>query len=159
MACSNGKNWFKKDKVETIHGSFTVQFEDLGPPPLDNYSRFKNLEEWLSFIIVNEKPTKAIETYNFNVFEGQNKYTLCLTGVNKYDITNNHQQVRIDYSPTEKYFSLPENMHKGLTPEQVAKNLALQFQTFMKSDQFQKSFFTKAKSITNGRNGEIWPNK
>ena len=158
-ACTNKKNMAKLDYIEDIHGSFIVEEDDIGPPPIHIESRFVNFEDWLTFIITNEKPSKAIETYNIDVFERQDTYTLCLTGVNKYDISSTHHQIKIEYNSNEKFFQLPTGDIEGLKRDQVFENLTSRLNEFMITDKFQRSFFTKAKSINTSWKGEIWLRK
>jgi hypothetical protein len=157
IACK--PNEIVEEKSITINGSFTLEVDDPGPPPPVMKSNFINMESWLTSIIANEKPTRAIATYNIGVFEGQNTYTLCLTGLNTYDISPNHQQEKIEFSPTEMYFLLPQNEFKGLTRAQLFTKLTVQLQEFISSNKFKNSFFADAKSIETSWAGEIWTKK
>ena len=107
-------------------------------------------------ICASEKPQKPIRTYNFGVFEGQDNYIAFLTGINIYEVSQNHTETKIDYTPAEMYFSLPANEYKNLNRQQVFERLTLQLKEFTKSDQFKNSFFQHAESITTDWKGEIW---
>ena len=146
-------------KTEVIGASFTVEEDDVGPPPPNFVSRFKTVNEWLTFIAENDKPKNAISEYNFDVFEGKNDYTLCLTGINTYDVSKTYQKVKIEFKPSEMYFPIPLNEYKGLTKAQVFDYLTTKLDGFLKSSKFKNSYFSKAKSIKTGWNGEIWSNK
>lgn len=130
-----------------FHGSFTQEVDDIEPPFLGFKSQFKTINEWLVYLSEHEKPNKKINNYNIGIFEGQDEYTLYLTGVNTYQISNTHEQIRIEYTPKETYFNLPIEVHKGLTRRQVFGYLSNQIQEFVKSDQFKNSFFNDAKFI------------
>ncbi|MBB2147047.1 hypothetical protein GM921_16200 [Pedobacter sp. LMG 31464] len=148
-----------EEPIEVIHGSFTVEEDDFEPPPPEFISRFKTVNEWLSFIADNEKPKKTIMNYDINVFEGEDDYTLALTGTNTYEISNTYQRIKIEYTPNQMYFNLPKSEHKGLTKEQVFEHLTDQLNKFISSAKFKNSFFTEAKSITTGWKGKIWSSK
>ncbi|RNL51100.1 hypothetical protein D7004_15365 [Pedobacter jejuensis] len=158
MACTNEKNMII-NKTEVMHGSFTVEEDDVGPPPPNFVSRFKTVNEWLTFTAENDKPKKAIFEYQFDVFEGENDYTLCLTGINTYDVSKTYQRAKIEFMPSEMYFPIPLNDYKGLTKAQVFDYLTTQLDGFLKSSKFKNSYFSKAKSIKTGWKGEIWSNK
>ncbi|MFC4211351.1 hypothetical protein ACFOWA_09175 [Pedobacter lithocola] len=157
-ACTRKKNVDIKQN-EVIHDSFTIEEDGVEPPPPNFVSRFKSVNEWLTFILENYMPKKAISEYNFDVFEGENNYTLCLTGINTYDVSKNYQRVKIEFEPSEMYFSVPLNDYKGLTKAQVFDFLTTQLNEFFKGSKFKNSYFSKAKSIKTGWKGEIWSNK
>lgn len=143
-------------KTAVIQGTFTVEEDDIGPPPPNFVSRFKTMNEWLTFIVENEKPNKAISDYNIDVFEGAHDYTLCLTGVNTYDVSKSYQRIKIEFEPSEMYFPIPLNEHKGLTRAQVFDYISGQLNEFITSNKFKNSFLAEAKSVTTGWKGKIW---
>lgn len=147
-----------QEHIETIHFSFTVEEDDMGPPPPNLISRFHTLNQWLTYIIDNEPAQKPIATYNIDVFEGSNDYTLCLTGTNTYNLSGTYQQVKIEFSPLAQYFLLPESEYKGLTRDQFFNRLTTQLEAFMGTDKFKNSFLTKAKAIQTSWKGEVWKN-
>lgn len=151
-----GCNFNKKmtEPTQQFHGSFTVEHEDIEPPMPGFKSQFKTINEWLIYLSENEKPSKKINNYNIGVFEGQDEYTLCLTGANTYQISDTYEQVRIEYLPKETYFNLPIDMHKGLTRTQVFEYLNNQIEEFVESDQFKNSFFNDAKFLKTEWNGK-----
>lgn len=134
--------------------TFTVEEDDIEPPMPNFKSQFKTIKEWLIYLSENDKPGKKISNYNIGVFEGENEYTLYLTGVNNYQISPTHDQVRIEYLPKETYFNLPLSVHKGITRTQVFELISVQIKEFVKSDKFKSSFFNDAKFLKTEWNGE-----
>ncbi|MGF1925995.1 MAG: hypothetical protein ACQUHE_17605 [Bacteroidia bacterium] len=141
----------------SISGHVTVEEDVVEPPPVNFKSRFKTLEEWLTYIYRNERPSKTIDTYNFGLFEGQDNYTLYLTGTNTYETSKDHSQIRIEFSPDELYFSLPETDFKGLKREEIYAKITSQLKEFMKTDTYKNSFFIKTTHVKTEWNGETWP--
>lgn len=156
MACNH-----KKDDRSMVHYkvenvTLISEEDQVVPPPPGYTSRFDNLQAWLDNICNNEQPQKAIATYNFGLFEGQDNYTLCFTGTNTYEVAQDHIVTRIDFAPTEMYFSLPKSEYKGLERGKVLERLTAQLKDFITTDKFKHSFLSSAKSITTDWKGEIW---
>ena len=105
-----------------------------------------------------EKPKKSITTYNFDLFEGETDYTVCLTGTNTYDISEYKSQTKIEFEPKEMYFSLPQNEYRGLKRKEVLDMLTSQLKEFFTTETFRKSFLHEANFIKNWE-GEVWPLK
>lgn len=141
-----------------ISGSFSVEEDIVEPPPTDFKSRFKTLGDWLTYICKNEHPNKTIGTYSFGLFESKNEYTLYLVGTNTYEVSNDHTQIRIEFSPADIYFSLPETEFRGLKKEQLYANITSQVKAFMKTNTYKTSFFKDAKQVKTEWNGETWSN-
>lgn len=156
MACNDKKEVRDDDNYQVKHVVLTSDEDDPGPPPPGFTSRFKTLQEWLVNICDNEKPQKTIYTYNFGLFETQDDYTLCLTGTNNFEVSKDHTATRIDFAPTDRYFSLPKSEYKYLQREKVLERLTAQLKEFVTTDKFKHSFLCKAKSITTDWKGEIW---
>jgi hypothetical protein len=94
------------------------------------------------------------------LFEGEDNYTLCFAGTNTYEISPDHTATRIDFAPTDMYFSLPQSEYKGLKREQVLERLTSRLKEFTTTDKFNHSFLSEAKSIvTDWTGGSIWQNK
>ncbi len=138
-----------------MSGRITIE-EDMVEPPFTNLkSRFNTLEEWLTYICENDKPSKAIDTYNFGLFEGKDEYTLYLVGTNTYEISEDNTKIKIEFSPTDMYFSLPLSEFQGLKREQVYAQLSRQLKQFTKTNTYKSSFFLKANHVKTEWNGEM----
>ncbi len=156
IACNHEKEMKDKDQYKVEHVVFTSEEDDPGPPPHGFTSHYKNLKDWLISICENEKPQKRITTYHISLFEGQDDYTLCFTGINTYEVSQYHTTTRIEFAPKDMYFTLPASEYSGLKREQVLKSLTSHLKEFITSDKFRRSFLKDAKSITTDWNGEIW---
>lgn len=156
MACNHKNNGRDEEQFEVKHILFTSEEDDPGPPPPAFMSRFNSLEEWLFNVCNEKKPKKPIGTYSFALFEGENNFTLCLTGINTYELSKYHTQTRIDFAPTDMYFTLPQSECIGLKREQVLERITSQLKKFTTTDKFNHSFFSEAKSIASDWKGEIW---
>src|SRR5690349_15418894 len=90
MACNHKNDVRDEEQYEVKHIEFTSEEDDPGPPPPGSISPFKTLQAWLVNICDNEKPDKTIATYNFALYEGHDDYTLCFTGTNTYEVSQDH---------------------------------------------------------------------
>src|SRR4028119_915574 len=140
MACNDKKDMKDKEQYEVEHVVFTSEEDDPHPPPPGFTSHYKNLKDWLISISESEKPKKAIATYHIGLFEGQDEYTLCLTGINTYEVSQHHTATQIDFAPKDMYFVLPASEYSGLKREQVLKSLTSHLKEFIASDKFRLSF-------------------
>ena len=145
-------------KTSVEHYTATEEVDDVEPPPPGLTSNFKTLQDWLAAICKTENPQQSIATFRCGLFESANEYTVFLVGENKEQKGNN-SFVRIDFEPVNMYWPVPIAAHKNKSREQIIEQLTDQLQSFIKSDLFKKSFFTKATSITTDFNGEIWSNR
>jgi uncharacterized membrane protein len=148
------------EKFVTFHGSFTVEEDDVEPPFTDLKSRFKTLESWLTYICQNERPSKTLDSYNFGLIEteGQNVYTLYLVGKNTYEVSEDYTRVRIEFSPKEMYFRLPESEYYKLNREQVLARVKQQISKFRRTNTYKNSFLQEANQVKTEWNGETWSN-
>lgn len=144
-----------KNRLGVVHGSSIVEEDDPGPPT-DFIQPFESMEAWLHHVCNGERPRKLIANYRFALYEGENDYTLCLTGTNTYELSENHVQIRIDFAPTDMYFQVPEHEYKGLSREQVLEQITAQLKEFTGSQVFQHSFLKEAQTIATEWNGAIW---
>lgn len=156
MACNNKKNIRDNYHYEVENVVVTSEEDHPDPPPPGFTSLFKNMQEWLVNICDNEKPLKTISTFNFCLFESQDEYTVCLTGTNNYELSQNYTTTRIEFLPKAMHYSLPENEYKNMTREKVLETLTLQLKRFTTTEKFKHSFLSGAQSITTSWTGEIW---
>jgi hypothetical protein len=157
LACNHKNNIKEEQHIEVKTISFTSEEDDPEPPPPNFTSKFRSLEEWLLNVIEKEKPEKHITNYKFGLFETKDEYTLCLTGINTNELSQNHTQTTIDFSPEDMYYALPKSDVKGLKREEVLERTTAQLKKFTKTEQFKHSFFIEADSITTDWNREaVW---
>ena len=153
----NRKSNSDSREVGVTELTMTEEVDDISPPPPPGFiSPFKTLEEWLDNICTNEKPANPIATFEFGFFEGPDNYTLYLVGMNRYDKTENHTVIRVEYEPTHMYFPLPANEYKISERQQVVEKLTSQLKDFIGTAKFKNCFLAKAKTITTSFKGEIW---
>ena len=154
IACGTKKD--VETEVISVQESEIVMEDDIEPPPPGFVSRFKSLEEWLVNICKERKPQKAIAKYNLDLFEAADGYTLSLTGVNEYKLSQNETAVRIDFFPAEMYFDLPESEYKSLNRQEVIDRLTTKLKDFVNTEKFKKSFLSDADAIATSWQGQIW---
>jgi hypothetical protein len=157
IACTNKKvvNHDGQSEVKQIV-TLSEEEDSPDPPPPGFTTRFKNLQEWLLNVCANDKPQKPIATYNFALFEGSGRYTLCLTGTNTYAVSPGSTAIRIDFTPKDMYFTLPGSEYAHLERDKVLTRLTSQLHEFITTDKFKQSFLGEAKSITTDWKGQIW---
>ena len=143
--------------VENV--SFESVEEDMGPPPPDFKSPYKSVPEWLNKLCDGEKPAKPIDNYRFSLFESPGKYVLSLTGTTTTEISDRSSETHIEFAPKDMYYLVPKKDHKDLTREEFLEHLTKQFNEFINSEKFKKSFFAEAKSIDLDWKGQIWSRK
>ena len=155
MSCNQENSVRHEEQYEVKHVVFTSEEDDPGPPPPNFTSQFKTIEEWLFSICDSEKPKKSITTYKFGLFEGENDYTLCLTGISTKELSQTHTRTKIDFAPADMYFSVPAAEFNNLARKQVLERLTSQLKEFTTTNKFKQSFLAEAKSIVTEWNGEI----
>jgi hypothetical protein len=146
-----------KDKQES-NGEVKISthvIHSLAPPLLCLSSDFKSIGEWLSSMCLGDRPKQSIDTYSFGLSESPKEYILSLVGENTYKEEENYSVTKIEFKPTTMYFKLPDSEYKTLSRHQVLTKLIFELQEFLKTEQFQTSFFTEANSIRFRGNGQI----
>lgn len=145
-------------KTKNTTHYFSTQEEMEDPPPPNLSSKFSTLEDWLTAICEGEKPTKAIEIFNFGLFESESptEYIISISGTNKYVKENQSIITKIDFKPKNEYYKISDNYFKNLNREEVIKKLTSQIRAFTNTNEFKKSFLAQSKSITTDFSGEIW---
>lgn len=161
LACNQEKNLKDHKQVITVSSKFIVEEDDIEPPPPDLTHRFATMSDWLTHIIDHDTPDRKIAKYNLVVFETENVakekgYSLCLTGENTYNVNDTLQKVRIEFTPAEMYFTLPEKEHEGLTRTQVFEKLTAQVNQFINTRKFKNSYLARARNFTTSWNGKIY---
>lgn len=127
------------------------------PPPPGFVSPFKSIQEWLFDICNKDLPLKPISEYCFLLFESpSNDHIICLAGYNTYN-GQGFTTTQLDFKPINMFFSLPKNEYQYLPSEEVRKKVLDEIIEFTRNTKFQKSFFSKAESITTNFSGKIWP--
>jgi hypothetical protein len=106
---------------------------------------------WVETLIQNENPSAEIIAINFGIFESEKGYKLYLGGFKEYDENNDDWAVGLgDFSPCEKYFTLPKRDFKKLNWDEVQENVAELIRNYMNKESYKDSFLDKATAITTG---------
>ena len=108
-----------------------------------------NFEQWITQIIVNEKPNRKIKGYFFGIFEtGEDEYMMYLAGSREFDVEDDDWACNNDFEPNDKYLPLPQC--KGFEWKDVLNQVIEMLQKFIVSDIYKNSFFEKAQGIGTG---------
>jgi hypothetical protein len=154
LACSQ-KAKTESGKITVEEVAFTDIVDAVEPPPPNQASSFKSLEEWLSNICENENPEKSIASYSIGLFESSTGSVIFLAGFNKYNINKDSSNTRIEFEPANMYFPLPEKEYASLNRSQLLNKLTGQLKTFAGTEKFKHSFLAKADTILFDSSGEI----
>lgn len=145
------------EENKIIYRTGTIIEDDIDPPfgPMPT-SKFENVNEWLTNICENEKPTQPIANFKIGLFESPDENILYLVGTNETeegDVT----YITIDFEPEETFFLLPKDEYNILTRDELLKKIVLDLKDFAKTERFKTSFVTQAISLIFESNGEmIW---
>jgi len=109
---------------------------------------YPGFQKWLQGVCAVENPSSDIIAYNVGLFEGENGYTVYLTGSVEYDEDDSDWACNEDFTPEERYFVLPDSTDDEW--EVAQDNVKKMLQLFIEEPAFKTSFLSKAKAITVG---------
>lgn len=148
----------KKSRRDIIKKQLLVESieEILTPPPPGFTSPFKTVHEWLFNICDSERSEKPISEYAIFLFESMENSILCLAGYNTY-LEQDCESSRIDFQPSQMFFSLPLDEYKNLSMEQIRERILIELIEFTKTEKFLSSYLSEGSLITTNFAGSIWP--
>ena len=124
--------------------STTVTFECFPDPPDDLRSAFKTLEDWLTEICTNEKPTKPVGRLEFELTYweqlDEHGYYLNFVGQNDYQTATGIKR-KIEFKPANMFFRLANVDYEKLDYKQVVLKLIGRVKDFTKTEIF-KNFYS-----------------
>jgi len=148
----------KKDSAKLSYKKITITtYSEEPDPPFKQgqISNFVTIADWLKDLCNSQKPEKEIDTYEFYLFEEPNNYVLCVVGLNSYPWKDSNA-TKIDFRPTNMYLKLSPKEYSGLNQRDIREKIYLQLKEFTNTEEFKKSFLSKANLITAAFGEDIW---
>jgi hypothetical protein len=152
IACNS-----KASQMETTtkHIVINEEADDPSVHSTSQQSNYKTVKDWLYALCDKEKPKKAIQMYNFGLFEVDGSYTIAVFGRNQYS-NGTESGPAIEHQSPNMFFPLPQSEYNDLSRKQVIDKVTAEIKDFTDTDKFKNSFFAKAASITTTFEEEIW---
>jgi hypothetical protein len=111
---------------------------------------YEDFVSWLRRVDESSPPPQNIAAYNIGLFESDGGYTVYLIGSREFDSDDDDWACREDFSPTEKFFRLPESTFNGKDWREVQRAVAGFVKRFVESPESSGSFLAPASAITVG---------
>jgi hypothetical protein len=134
-----------------------TRYAEPPDPPFkeEQISHFETIADWLDNICKSQQPNKEIAIYKFWLFEAPDNNVLCLVGLNSYPWKDGYV-TKVDFKPVNMYLKLSVNQYNGLNRGDFKEKIYLQLREFTNTEEFKKSFLSKANLITTAFGTDIW---